>query len=245
MTGLDQVPAWFINASVFIFGSVVGSFLNVCIYRMPRDESIVRPASHCTVCGQPIPWYHNIPLITYIWLRGRSSCCGSHFSVRYWVIELVTAASFLLLWVSFPPQLAAAYIVFMCFLIIATATDLEHYIIPDEITYGGAAAGIIFSAVFPQLQGQTNHLASAGLSLAGFLTAFLILWGVVELGKLAFGKKRVDFGKMLQVTADQDGISTPEERLPWDDILLRKTDQLIFKGKDIALKLGGDVKTWA
>jgi leader peptidase (prepilin peptidase)/N-methyltransferase len=89
-----NVPFHFWSAIFFIFGSVVGSFLNVCIYRMPRGLSVIRPASHCPACGYAIPWYLNIPLVTWVWLRGRCANCRAPISARYFVVELVTGLAF-------------------------------------------------------------------------------------------------------------------------------------------------------
>jgi leader peptidase (prepilin peptidase) / N-methyltransferase len=246
LIGPDQIPDWFVSAVVFIFGSIVGSFLNVCIYRMPRNESIVRPRSHCPHCGKMISWHHNIPLFSYIALRGRTQCCGKPFSIRYWIIELVTASFFLLLWNSFQPLVAISYMIFVSLMIVATATDLEHYIIPDEITYGGIIVGLICSTLVPELQGETSHLRAFGMSLAGALTAWLVLWGIVELGKLAFGKRKASFPEPTQVTVTALELSTPTENLPWEDILMRASDRLTFIGQNIlfAPAGGGATRSW-
>ena len=243
--GPDRIPEWFVNAAVFILGSIVGSFLNVCIYRIPRNESIVRPRSHCPHCGAMIPWYHNIPLVSYIALHGRTQCCGKFFSTRYWVIELVTASLFLFLWNSFPPLVASSYMVFTSLMIVATATDLEHYIIPDEITYGGIVAGLVCSALVPELQSESTHLRSFGMSLGGTLTAWLVLWGIVELGKLAFGKRKARFPEPTEVTVTAEEISTPSEKLLWEDVLMRASDRLEFIGKNILFApAGGASRSW-
>lgn len=235
----NEIPDWFTGMVVFVFGSVVGSFLNVCIYRMPRNESIVHPRSHCPHCNAMIPWHYNIPLVSYLALRGRTKCCDKPFSIRYWIIELVTASLFLLLWNTFPPLIAISYMVFVGLMIVATATDFEHYIIPDEITYGGIIAGIVCSTLVPALQGETSHLRSFGLSLAGALTAWLVLWGIVELGKLVFGKKKATFQELTQVTVTPQDISIASDALLWEDVLMRATDQLTFAGKNLSLMLAG------
>ena len=243
-----NIPDWYIEAFVFMLGSIVGSFLNVCIYRLPLEESIIHPGSHCCGCGARIPFYHNIPLVSYVVLKGRAKCCGAPIAFRYWLVELLTASIFLGAWIAFPPAVAACYLVFTSLLTIATFTDLEHYIIPNEITWGSVGAGLVLSALVPALHPSTSeylksikyhvspHIVSLGISLTGALTAYLVLWAVVELGKIVFGKKKTRFDEPVEITADAEGISTASETLKWDDIFSRPTDQLQFSGKNISLK---------
>jgi len=132
---------------VFIFGSLVGSFLNVCIYRMPREESIVRPRSHCPNCKKMIVWYDNIPLISYILLKTRCRHCKTRISPRYFVVELITALMFLVFFNRYHLSFDFLfYSLFGCGLIIATFVDIGHRIIPDEISVGGLVAGLLLSA---------------------------------------------------------------------------------------------------
>jgi leader peptidase (prepilin peptidase)/N-methyltransferase len=146
---------------VFVFGLLFGSFLNVCIYRIPAGISIVMPGSHCFSCGTPIRWYDNIPLFSYIVLRGRCRFCGVRFSMRYFFIELLTGILFAFTFYRFQYTLATpVYIVFACLLVIATFTDIDHWIIPDEVSLGGAAFGFVISILtgfFP----RGFHLAGA------------------------------------------------------------------------------------
>lgn len=136
-----------IGVFIFIFGSLVGSFLNVCIYRLPRNESVVWPGSHCPHCNKPIPWYLNIPLISYLMLLGRCRYCKKRISARYFAVELLTALVFLAVFARYAiGYQAVMYAVFACGLIIATFVDLEHRIIPDEISLGGIAVGFILNA---------------------------------------------------------------------------------------------------
>jgi leader peptidase (prepilin peptidase)/N-methyltransferase len=122
---------WFFAALVAIFGAMTGSFLNVCIYRIPAERSIVFPGSSCA-CGRPIPFYHNIPIFTWLILRGKASCCGAPFSIRYPAIELLTAVLFFWVWSVYPPVVALMGMLFIAFLICATFIDLDHMIIPDR-----------------------------------------------------------------------------------------------------------------
>lgn len=126
----------------FVFGAVVGSFLNVCIYRIPAGKSIVRPASSCPSCGQAIPFYHNIPIISYMVLRGRCSSCGAGYSPRYPLVEALMGVLAVLLAVEFGPVPGLfVYFVFTAALVTITFIDLDHKIIPDVISLPGIVIG--------------------------------------------------------------------------------------------------------
>jgi leader peptidase (prepilin peptidase)/N-methyltransferase len=133
---------------VFIFGSIVGSFLNVCIHRMPLGESVVWPHSHCPKCKKKIPTYDNIPFLSYIALKGKCRFCKGKISLRYPLVELVTALVFLAVFNRY--RLSYDFFVFclfICGLIIATFVDIQHRIIPDEISVGGIIFGFILTAI--------------------------------------------------------------------------------------------------
>jgi len=132
----------------FIFGSIVGSFLNVCIYRMPLGKSVVWPGSHCPLCEKKIPWYDNVPFLSYIFLRGRCRFCNGRISPRYLIVELLTAAMFVLFFGRYGLNYEFFfYIVFVSSLIVATFVDIGHRIIPDEISVGGMILGFILSSI--------------------------------------------------------------------------------------------------
>lgn len=132
----------------FIFGSLVGSFLNVCIHRMPKGESIVWPGSHCPRCNKRIPGYDNIPFISYALLGGRCRFCRQRISLRYPLVELLTGVMFALLFQRFGLSYNFFfYALFFCALIIASFVDIKHRIIPDEVSIGGILVGFILSAV--------------------------------------------------------------------------------------------------
>lgn len=137
-----------IKILVFLFGSMVGSFLNVCIHRLPLEESVVRPRSHCPKCKKTIFWHDNIPFLSYILLKGRCRYCKEKISPRYFLVELLTALMFLFFYQRFAGLSFNFffYVIFGCGLIVATFVDIQHRIIPDEISVGGMFAGLLLSA---------------------------------------------------------------------------------------------------
>jgi leader peptidase (prepilin peptidase) / N-methyltransferase len=133
---------------VFIFGSIVGSFLNVCIHRMPKSESVVWPRSHCPKCQKRIPGYDNIPFISFILLKGRCRFCKEKISLRYPLVELLSALLTLALFIRFGLNYSFfLYMVMLWGLIIATFVDIPHRIIPDEVSVGGMIIGFIMVSI--------------------------------------------------------------------------------------------------
>ena len=228
------------GAFAFVIGAAVGSFLNVCIYRWPVDLSINRPRrSFCPNCKQPIPWQQNLPLISWIVLRGRCANCGAKISFRYFAVELVTALLFLAIWESFPWQVAIAYWVFVSFLIIGTFIDFEHFIIPDRVTIGGVIAGVAFSVTVPALMGTDSRLAAGVRSFLAAALGYVILWIVLEAGKIAFGQKRIRFEAPTLFTwakrgDDADFVVGTEESL-WSDYFAREKDRLLLICEEVRI----------
>jgi len=190
---------WFFPAAAALFGAMVGSFLNVCIYRIPADKSIVSPGSHCA-CGQPIAWYDNIPVLSWFILRGKARCCGRPYSFRYAFVELLTAALFLACWLLFPPAKAACGMVFVSVLIAATFIDLDHMIIPDVFTLGAGLVGVLLSFLVPVLHGfhgdiyLIDSLRSGTAALLGLLVGSgLVVW-IALLAEMALKKEAMGFG---------------------------------------------------
>jgi len=224
----------------FVLGAAVGSFLNVCIYRWPVDLSINRPRrSFCPQCKQPISWYQNLPLVSWLALGGRCAHCGAKIAFRYFAVELVTALLFLAIWQRFPWQVAIAYWVFVSFLIVGTFIDFEHFIIPDRITIGGTIAGVACSIVVPALM-QTDSRVAAGVraALAAAL-GYVILWIVLEAGKIAFGRKRIVFDGPTPFTwtkrdDDADFVVGAEES-PWSEYFAREKDRLLLQCDEVRI----------
>lgn len=133
---------------IFIFGLMIGSFLNVCIYRIPRKESIVFPASHCPSCGKEIMFRDNIPILSYIILKGRCRFCSAKISIRYPIIEILTATFLLLLFLKYGATLDyLRFAFFVCVLIVISAIDIEHLVIPNRVIVPAIAVGILFSII--------------------------------------------------------------------------------------------------
>src|SRR5438270_2306174 len=149
----------------FVLGACVGSFLNVCIYRLPLNLSVNQPRrSFCPSCKTQIPWHQNLPLVSWVALRGRCGRCGAPIAFRYFAVELLTALFFLLIWNVFPWQIALAYWLVIALVIAAAFIDFEHFIIPDEITIGGTIAGFAASIALPQLMSTDRRLRALLIS---------------------------------------------------------------------------------
>jgi leader peptidase (prepilin peptidase)/N-methyltransferase len=197
---------WFFPFAAFLVGACVGSFLNVVIYRLPKEESIVTPGSHCG-CGTPIRWHDNIPILSWLLLRGRARCCGRSFSFRYPAVELLTAALFVGCWLRFTPAVAVCAWVFVSCLIAATFIDLDHFIIPDVFTIGLGVLGVLVSAAVPALHGHAGDFFLAD-SVRGLVSALqglligsgLVLW-IALLAEVVLRKEAMGFGDVKFVGA--------------------------------------------
>src|SRR5881296_426417 len=183
----SAVPFHFWSVFFFMLGSIVGSFLNVCIHRLPLAQSIVSPPSHCPHCNYSIPGYLNVPLVTWLMLGAKCKNCGAPISVRYFLVELLTAVLFLICWLAFgqqSPALALVYCLLLAGFIVATFIDFEHFIIPDEITLGGIGAGFLVSFAVPALHGATTAVQSMKESFWGIVIGGGLVYGILRMGKL-------------------------------------------------------------
>lgn len=169
----------FLTLSLFalVTGMVVGSFLNVCICRLPKGESVVSPPSHCPQCDYRIRWYDNIPLFSYLLLRGKCRGCGMHISIRYPLVELLNGLLTLALFLRFGATLPFLVLFLFCSaLVVITFIDLEHQIIPDEISLPGIVIGFICSFFLPNISWLNSLL---GILLGGgslLLVAYGYQW---------------------------------------------------------------------
>ena len=197
---------WFFPLVAFIFGACVGSFLNVCIYRIPANQSVVTPGSHCA-CGAPIKWRDNIPILSWFLLRGRARCCGRRFSFRYSFGELLTAVLFTVCWLSFPPAKAVCGMLLCASLIAATFIDLDHMVIPDAFTIWLGVVGVVLSCALPALHGRQHELFIVASMRSGVdgLTGLLVGSGVVLwialLAEAVLKKEAMGFGDVKFVGA--------------------------------------------
>jgi leader peptidase (prepilin peptidase)/N-methyltransferase len=183
-------PQLFQSIVAFLFGLIIGSFLNVCIHRWPRGRSVVRPRSHCVRCRRIIPWYDNVPVISYIVLGGKCRYCKRHISIRYPLVELATGVLFFcLVWTMGANVATLKMCVFTAMLVALTFSDLEKRILPDELTLGGAVIGFLFAFFVPvpditaqavlwmfgfEVRGTVQSLAEAAF---GALLPAIFLWG--------------------------------------------------------------------
>lgn len=285
----------------------MGSFLNVVIYRLPNNLSVNEPKrSFCPKCKYQIPFHLNIPIVSWLLLRGKCANCACHIPIRYFLIEVFTAFVFLalVLWKCVPDQLALLLplAIFFSLLIAATFIDIDHFIIPDEISWGGTIAGVVCSYLVPELFGfpsapgfahwlpvlpglvlagvclrlawkaggplremrdpkrfglwATAAAASAaGLamwlkvpssfwalisSLFGAICGYFLIWGVIELGKWAFGRKKMEFPTAPPFTwvrkgDDADLTVEGDEPSLWSEFFSRPTDRLIMTCPKIAV----------
>ena len=241
-----RLPFEFWLVVYFIFGSMVGSFLNVCIYRLPRDLSVVHPPSHCPSCDYKIPFYLNIPIATWIILRGKCSHCGKRISPQYLIVEILTGGIFTGAWAKFgniedllPSHLFVLSIsLFLCGLLVATWVDFEHYIIPDSITLGGIVVGFFLSFGVPKLHGMDSNVESMIDSLLGIALGWGLLYAILRLGKFAFGKKKISYPSGTKLLFSETGISvagSDEMETPYHDIFYRESDKLRMVATQVVL----------
>jgi leader peptidase (prepilin peptidase)/N-methyltransferase len=188
----------------FVVGACICSFLNVCVYRIPLNRSVVHPGSHCSACGAPIPWYNNLPIISWIVLQGRAACCGTRIDLRYCLVEAGTAFLFMAIWLKYgqiDPVAAVLYAIMVSGLIIACLIDLDHYIIPDRFSVGGCVAGFVACAIHPSLMHQTTALAGFSWSLASAILGAMTLLAVAWLGTILFKKEAMGMGDVKLLAA--------------------------------------------
>lgn len=205
-------------AFAFALGCCVASFLNVCIWRLPRDESVVRPGSHCPKCNAPIRWWQNIPIVSWLALRGRCANCHEPISARYITVELIGGTLFLLAYLQWaapfffraPPPMglvprADLWILPTSWLVIAglilgSFIDLDHFYLPDRVTIGGMLLGVPLSFLVPELQGMQGgegwsaNVSALCWSVGGLAFGFLFLWGLGWIFTKILKKDAMGFG---------------------------------------------------
>lgn len=252
-------PVWFLPA--FLIGACIGSFLNVVIYRVPLGLSVNEPKrSFCPKCKGEIPMRLNIPLVSWLWLRGKCANCKAPIAFRYFAVELLTALLFAGIWwfvrsslglgIFVEPAMGALlplWIMGALFMAI-TFIDAEHLVIPTSFTTAMSVAGLGAAALWPKLPdlsgwASLDPLLMDGLkqSAIGWIIGFCGLWTIVLLGKLAFGRKKMEFPepvawRLIEPENDEDPIwfEMNGEKTGWWDIFFRKTDRLVIDATEVA-----------
>ena len=200
----ELMPFWYVMS--FILGTCVGSFLNVVIYRVPADISLIAPGSHCPKCKKEIPWYQNIPLISWLVLRGKCANCACKIPIRYFLVELLTGVLFLLIFskVVFyyePLQLLVVYFGLTMLVITTIFIDFEHQIIPDKTTYPAMILGLVAAAAFPMTWHTNSHWAALGQSGICFVASGGILALFAIVGSKIFGRDALGWGDVKYIAA--------------------------------------------
>lgn len=237
------VPFHFWSLCFFVLGCMIGSFLNVCIHRMPLGISIVTPPSHCPHCKYAIPFYLNIPLVTWLWLGGKCRNCGAEISARYFAVEFLTGVSFLGCWLKFGSHdhpfwtmpVAIVYAVFLSGLIVATFIDFEHFIIPDEITLGGIVVGLAASFLLPQLHDANSRGAGLWRSFLGAIVGAGIVYAILRLGKLLFGRQKMKLPAGTKIVFSETHLHFAGKEIPYEDLFYRKSDVIVLQAQTVEL----------
>ncbi len=216
-----------VSIFVFLIGLIFGSFFNVCIHRLPREESIVWPGSKCPSCGTSIVWHDNIPVLSFVALGGKCRTCKTQISSRYWMIEIITACAYLGIWFYFGLTFVAlAAAILFSLLLVASVVDLEHQIIPDEVSLGGLAAGVLLSGFVPFLHHEVVWWRALIDSGIGLLAGGGMIYATGVIGNFVFKKDSMGGGdvKLLAMLG---------AFLGWQKVLL-----VFFMGPVLALPFG-------
>jgi leader peptidase (prepilin peptidase) / N-methyltransferase len=200
----EMMPLWYIF--IFIFGLCVGSFLNVCIWRMPRGESIVFTPSHCPNCNHKIKWYENIPVLSWLLLQGRCSKCKTPISLRYLAIEILSGVLILVDWWRVvewhqPLSLFLLYLLATILFIVTFFVDLKYKIIPNRLTYSVIIIGLLLALFFPQTMGINTSYEAFINSVLGLTVAGGALAVVLMIGKLILKKDVLGWGDVKFIAA--------------------------------------------
>lgn len=167
-----QIP-YLMEVYLFIIGAIIGSFLNVCIHRIPLKESIIFPRSRCPKCGNEIRWYQNVPILSYIFLLGRCANCKTRISPVYPFVELLTAILFVVLWRKFGPTIPfVIYGVFACCMIVLVFIDYYHQLLPHRVTFPGIALGFASSFINPYVRPLQSAI---GILIGGLLPLLVLI----------------------------------------------------------------------
>ena len=231
---------WLLPLFLGLFGACVGSFLNVVIYRMPRGMSVNEPLrSFCPQCKAPIPWYLNLPVISYLILRGRTACCGRHYTARYCVVELVCALLFAAIaWYFCTDDIITQVLlcVWMAAMLACFCIDWEQMVVLPPLTLIAAGAGVGVSLLSPWFCGEgTEPLQGLMSSLSGAFGGFLLFRLVALAGKFFFGRKQQAYDAsqewVLRQAADGEDVELliGNERLLWSDLFMESSNRFTLQ----------------
>ena len=237
---LDQLPPrvyWTLLTAAFCFGCCVGSYLNVVIYRLPLGLSTHDPKrSFCPLCKYAIPFYHNIPVVSWLLLRGKCANCKSPISPRYPIVELLTGVLFAAAMLRFGYDWKVfAGFTFLALCVAGSYIDIDHQILPHEITWGGAAAGLAASALIPCYHLEAPWWINLLYGLGSAALGYALIWVVIQLGKLAFGKLKLAFDQPAAWSVEQpEGsmepvLSVGDQKELWTEIFSRASDRLVIQ----------------
>ncbi len=222
------LPFHFWTGVFAVLGAIVGSFLNVCIHRLPHGQSLMRPGSRCPHCGAPIPWRYNLPVLSWLWLRGRAACCGGPIRPRYVVVEALTAGLFAACWVVWGETStgqALVYAAVLAGLLAAAVIDWKHFIIPDALTLGGLGVGLLSSFLVPVLHQTASPAIALQRSLVGALTGAGLIYAVVRGGKVLFGRQVMSWPGPVRVVFAEEALVLPDrEPISYEELLYRRRD---------------------
>ena len=233
----DFLPFWFFPVACALLGACIGSFLNVVIYRVPRGVSINSPArSFCPGCKSSIPWSQNIPVFSWLHLRGKCRSCGMKIPVRYWLVEIITALLFgAIAWANaYQPPLSIALMCLWCAIAIAIAwIDAEHMLVFPSLTIIGAAFGILreLSGFSILEEIETNWFEALFFSLFGVVFGYLLIRGIIILGRILFGKWKREYPEavsweLIEPEGDMGEmlLRLPDGDYAWSDMFSRPED---------------------
>ena len=221
-----------------LIGLIVGSFLGRCIYWLPRQSSTFKSGLSYCPCQKSFPWHYQIPLLSWLWLRGRCPACGERISAHYPLAEVITGLFFALAYWRFGFPVAIPIWLLGSVLVLTTFIDIEHFLIPDVVSKPAIVAGVLSSLLVPELHGTTSRLLAVGLSILGTLVGGGLLFLIGELGKLLFGRYKVTlpapvpfrFEKLppddAQIVIDNDAFRCGEH-------FFRKRDRIRIRAEEV------------
>ncbi len=221
-------------------GVVVGSFLGRCIYWLPREGAPVKQAWSYCPCQRSAAWRYQIPILSWLWLRGHCHVCGERISLHYPLVEAITGAFFAIACWRFGFPLTVPFWVFGSLLILTTFIDIEFFLIPDVLTKPAIVAGLVSSLLFPELQSTSVRLVAGGPSILGAVAGGGVLFIIGELGKLAFGRYKVIHPRSVRfhfekLAPDDAQIVIDTDPFHYSDHFFRKNDRIRIRADEVTI----------